>query len=446
LLESIPIRFRLAIGGVILVALSLLAVERQVSASLTEELDRERMQVQSVTALYETARSAHIQMLERWLSPVSEQAARENVILERMNRVRSLAVAFADVPPLTPEEPAIRGKLLASVAAWSNRVQQALVSADGPEYRRELDQYLNAIERDAGNTLRLAATAGERTRTNAGRLARLQTLIHLAILASVTVLAGLALWTFREQSRLGASLREAESARRRQEETTRMRSQFFANMSHELRTPLVTIRGVATVLGERTGDVEVQEAGLRIEREAHELLGSINNILDLAKLETGNVHLALENVSLSEVLTRCARRCEGLIGGKPVRLAITVAPTLPLVRGDFVKLQQIFTNLFANAIKFTQQGEVNVTARSEADGIVVEVADSGVGIRAEALERIWRPFEQADGDTTRRFGGTGLGLSIVKSLVDLMGGQVTVQSQVGSGTTFRVRLPAGGSP
>jgi signal transduction histidine kinase len=239
---------------------------------------------------------------------------------------------------------------------------------------------------------------------------------------------------------LDGKLQEAEAARRHEERASQMRSRFFSHMSHELRTPLVTIRGLASLMADRTNDVVVQDTALRIEREAHELIDTINNVLDAAKLEAGGLRLTLEDVDLREVLTRCVTRCEGLVGTKPVQLVTLVEPGLPRLRSDFVKLQQVFTNLLANAFKFTEAGSVRIEARAQDDGVVVEVADTGVGIPPEALARIWSPFEQADGGIERRFGGTGLGLSIVKGIVALLQGTITVHSEPGVGTTFRVAL------
>jgi signal transduction histidine kinase len=239
---------------------------------------------------------------------------------------------------------------------------------------------------------------------------------------------------------LDLKLQEAEAARRHEERASQMRSRFFSHMSHELRTPLVTIRGLASLMADRTTDIVVQDTALRIEREARELIGTISNVLDAAKLEAGGIRLVLEDVDVGEVLARCVTRCEGLVGDKPVQLAVTIAPGLPRLRTDFVKLQQVFTNLLANACKFTEKGWVRIDARLQDDGVVVDVSDTGVGIPSEALARIWSPFEQADGRIERRFGGSGLGLSIVSGLVALLQGTITVQSELGVGTTFRVTL------
>lgn len=165
-------------------------------------------------------------------------------------------------------------------------------------------------------------------------------------------------------------------------------------------------------------------------------------MLDAAKLKSGQVQLLMEDVQLGEVLGRCVSRCSPLIGGKEVELVVELEPELPRSRSDFVKLQQVFTNLIANAIKFTERGRVTIRAtRAGPREIVVDVEDTGVGIAPEALDAIWAPFEQADQMVTRRFGGTGLGLSIVRTLLPLLQASVAVHSAPRVGTRFSVTLP-----
>jgi signal transduction histidine kinase len=433
---------RLGILCGIAAALGLLAFERTYARRVEDAAEAQSRYVNGLAQMSGTVRDAHAAMLERWLGPLSERGAREPAIFARVEEVRKASASFANLPALLPEEPAVRQRVLVSVAAWSNRVQQAIAAADGPEYAAELRQYVGAISADSERIGSLAGSAGHAAKTQAGRLRYLQSVLQASLLGITAALAGLTIVGSRQRRRVEIRWRLAEAARAEQERLTHLRSQFFTNMSHELRTPLVSIRGVADELAEKTGDVFVQDAALRIAREAQELLGTINNILDAAKLETGTVPISIEDVSLAEVLGRCARRCEPLIGGRPVEIAVSVPEDTPRVRADFVKLQQVFTNLIANAVKFTPEGRVDVRARREGEQVVVEVADTGVGIPAEAIERIWQPFEQADGGTERRFGGTGLGLSIVKSLVGLMRSEVAVESTEGQGTTFRVTLPA----
>jgi two-component system, sensor histidine kinase and response regulator len=223
---------------------------------------------------------------------------------------------------------------------------------------------------------------------------------------------------------------------------------ILTSMSHELRTPLVAIRGFASDVEEHPGvDDTVRERARRIHQEARTLLGMINNILDAAKIEAGQVQLLFEDVSLDAVLRRCVARCQGLLRDKTVALSLSVPEGTPPVRADFVKLQQVFINLISNALKFTEKGRVRVHVRGEKDvpeGMVaVEIEDTGIGIAPETLRRIWTPFQQADASVSRQYGGTGLGLSIVRGIVELHGGTIGVRSTPGVGSTFTVLLPRG---
>ncbi|HVY47366.1 MAG TPA: HAMP domain-containing sensor histidine kinase, partial [Minicystis sp.] len=238
------------------------------------------------------------------------------------------------------------------------------------------------------------------------------------------------------------------AAQRAEAETrARLRNEFFAGMSHELRTPLSAALGFAASL--RAGgqdEAAVVDVGARIETVCRDLLGIINNILDAAKLESGHVELLVEDVDVGEAIRRVMRKCEPLAAGKPLALDVDVSPDVPRVRADFVKLQQVLTNLVANAIKFTDRGAVRVAARRDGALVAIEVADTGSGIAPAALAGIWTPFRQADGSIARRYGGSGLGLSIVKGLVTLMRGSVDVRSTEGAGSVFTVRLPAADAP
>jgi signal transduction histidine kinase len=215
-------------------------------------------------------------------------------------------------------------------------------------------------------------------------------------------------------------------------------------MSHELRSPLVAIRGmIAAVSDDSAASEQARAVANDVNREAGELLELINNILDAAKLEARQVSLLFEPVDVAAVLERCILRGRALARGKEVTLVEELAPALPPVQGDFVKLQQIFTNLIANAVKFTERGRVTVRTHASHDGVLVEIADTGVGMTPDQQQRIWHPFQQGDGGIARKHGGTGLGLAIVKGLVDLHRGSIAVESKAGVGTTFRVTLPRG---
>jgi signal transduction histidine kinase len=231
-------------------------------------------------------------------------------------------------------------------------------------------------------------------------------------------------------------------------ESNRLKSDFLATMSHELRTPLNSILGFSEVL---LSSNQLGEKQLRwvqnIQSSGDQLLNLINDILDLAKIEAGKMQLRLEEFSLHDV-------CEGLLSmfrplaeKKNIDLRDQVGPDIPLLRQDPGKLQQILSNLLSNAIKFTPEGgRVHLKAETDAVHVVLTVTDTGVGIAPEDQELVFEKFRQAGNPLTREHAGTGLGLSIVRELCKLLGGEVTLQSELGRGSSFTVRLPLQLSP
>ncbi|HKI34119.1 MAG TPA: HAMP domain-containing sensor histidine kinase [Gemmataceae bacterium] len=226
-------------------------------------------------------------------------------------------------------------------------------------------------------------------------------------------------------------------------ESNRLKGDFLATMSHELRTPLNSILGFSEVLVSSNGLTEKQQRWVRnIQSSGERLLNLINDILDLAKIEAGKMQVRLSEFSASDV-------CEGLLAmfrplaeKKNIELRHQLDQGIPLLRQDVVKLQQLLSNLLSNAIKFTPEGG-RVLLRAEADPlcIVLTVTDTGVGIAPEEQELVFEKFRQSGNPMTREHAGTGLGLSIVRELSKLLGGEVTLQSELGRGSTFTVRLP-----
>jgi signal transduction histidine kinase len=226
-------------------------------------------------------------------------------------------------------------------------------------------------------------------------------------------------------------------------ESNRLKGDFLATMSHELRTPLNSILGFSEVLGSVDGltDKQLRWVG-NIRTSGEQLLALINDVLDLAKIEAGKMEVRPSEFSVYDV-------CEGLLTmfrpmaeKKNIDLRGTLAPGIPLMRQDVIKLRQILSNLLSNAVKFTPEGG-RVLLKGEAEGgfIVLTVSDTGVGIAADEQELVFEKFRQAGNPLTREHAGTGLGLSIVRELSKLLGGDVTLQSELGRGSTFTVRLP-----
>jgi signal transduction histidine kinase len=226
-------------------------------------------------------------------------------------------------------------------------------------------------------------------------------------------------------------------------ESNRLKSDFLATMSHELRTPLNSILGFSEVL--LTGEplTEKQHRWVRnVQTSGERLLNLINDILDLAKMEAGKMHLRLEEFSIYDVCDGLVNMFRPLAEKKNIDLRVQVAPDIGLLRQDVVKLQQILSNLLSNAVKFTPEGgRVLLKSEVEGSGMVLTVTDTGVGIAVEEQELVFEKFRQSGNPLTREHAGTGLGLSIVRELSKLLGGEVTLQSELGRGSTFTVRLP-----
>jgi two-component system sensor histidine kinase BarA len=227
-------------------------------------------------------------------------------------------------------------------------------------------------------------------------------------------------------------------------DSNRLKSEFLATMSHELRTPLHSILGFSEVLGSSAGLTDKQQRWARnIHSSGEQLMALIGDILDLAKIEAGKMQVSLDTFDTADV-------CEGLLTmfrpmaeKKNIDLRGVFAPGMPKMRQDMVKMQQILNNLLSNAIKFTPEGgRVVLKADVEGPFVVLTVQDTGVGIAPEEQELVFEKFRQGAGNLmTREHGGTGLGLSIVRELSKLLGGEVTLQSELGRGSTFTVRLP-----
>ena len=238
--------------------------------------------------------------------------------------------------------------------------------------------------------------------------------------------------------------REIEEKRRELEIASEHKSQFLANMSHELRTPLNAILGYTElVLDNIYGEVpeKLRTVLDRVERNGRHLLALINDILDLSKIEAGQLSLALNPYSMEDVVQTVISAVESLAKEKNLTLKATISPDLPPGEGDEQRITQTLLNLVGNAIKFTEAGEIHVHVTLSDGAFLVSVSDSGVGISQEHQDKIFEEFHQADTSSTRKTGGTGLGLAIAKRMIEMHGGQIGVQSNLGKGSTFWFRLP-----
>ncbi|KUR72786.1 hypothetical protein AQZ52_06070 [Novosphingobium fuchskuhlense] len=235
-----------------------------------------------------------------------------------------------------------------------------------------------------------------------------------------------------------------EHARDLAEEASKTKADFLANMSHELRTPLNAIIGYSQILQEdfeETGHSDYIEDLKRIESAGKHLLGLINDVLDLSKIDSGRMDLYLEAVVVSRLMDEVFSLTKPLATTRSNRLTFSVPDNLPILHTDFVKLKQCLLNLVSNACKFTDGGDIAVRAWAADDEIFFDVTDTGIGMTQAQTEKLFQPFTQADPSTTRQFGGTGLGLAITQRLCRHMGGDVSLESSPGVGSTFTIRLP-----
>ena len=249
--------------------------------------------------------------------------------------------------------------------------------------------------------------------------------------------------------------RELEAAKLQAESASKAKSDFLANMSHELRTPMNSVIGFSRALGDgMAGPVtgEQKEYLNDILESGWHLLGIINELLDLAKIEAGKIELEYSDVPVAELIDRSLMLFRERFLQHDMRITVEVAPGIDSVRGDYQRLRQILINLLGNALKFTPAGG-SIAVRAHIDGdvdggpaLVVSVADTGIGIKPADLERIFQPFEQAEPLMTKKYEGTGLGLALSKTLVELHGGTIRVESVEGKGSVFSFAIPLAGPP
>jgi signal transduction histidine kinase len=225
---------------------------------------------------------------------------------------------------------------------------------------------------------------------------------------------------------------------------SRLKSDFVATMSHELRTPLNVIVGYNDLLLDGAfGEVTEEQADplRRVENSARQLLDLINTTLDVSRLEAGRLPLNMEDVEPVALLREINAETRDLQERAGLEFVWDIAPTLPLLRTDPMKLKVVLKNLIGNAVKFTEHGSVTVSAQRHDGTVEFRVSDTGIGIPPEAQTVIFEPFRQGDSSTTRRHGGVGLGLYIARRLLEMLGGKIEVHSEPGKGATFRVSLP-----
>jgi signal transduction histidine kinase len=291
-----------------------------------------------------------------------------------------------------------------------------------------------------------------------------RSLLTVPILREQDIMGGLTVWrrqvgefdpevvqllqTFATQSALAIHnarlFREIQEKGRQLELASKYKSQFLASMSHELRTPMNAVLGYTRMLLMNVyGELpeKVRDVHQRIDKSGRHLLGLINDVLDFSKIEAGQLNLTINPYSIKDVIQAVVTSTQSLATEKNLSLKITVPADLPAVSGDERRISQVLLNLVGNAIKFTDAGEVRIDAALENGALAVSVSDTGPGIPPSDMENIFEEFRQAEGSLAQKKGGTGLGLAIAKKIVEMHGGKIWVESEVGKGSKFTFSLP-----
>jgi two-component system, cell cycle sensor histidine kinase PleC len=380
---------------------------------------------------------ARVSRLERQLRAAIENFSGPFALWDARRRLLLWNQSFADAFKLGPELLRPRASYEAIAAASSAQIRRERHDPSNPDVRViELahGEWLHIVERRAADggiiTVGVDITPLKRKEEE---LARNERRLSDALSRAES-----------QEYRIKALAREAHEERQKAEEASRAKSTFLANMSHELRTPLNAVIGFSEIMAkELFGPLpndQYKQYSTDIFDSGNHLLELINDILDMAKIEAGKLTLAPKPLDPMVAIEQAVRLTKRKAEEKGLSVVVD-AENVPEIEADHRAVKQILLNLLSNAVKFTEQGAIMVHARGNANGLTLRVVDTGCGIPPEHLPRLARPFEQVEQELTRNTGGTGLGLALTKSLTEMHGGKLSIQSEVGRGTIVTITLP-----
>lgn len=417
--------------------------------SATTELERQFKRVRQAELKSRRERDRLNLILENVGDPILVTDDQSNIML--MNRE---AERLFDIPPGT----GLRSRRRLDVRANDTKFSSFILDfALSPDNTRETQFDLR--EPETGREFSAEVVSGKVLNEN-GELAAIVSVVHDRTkvvenerLASELVILNESL---EDRVREGTLVleernRQLEWQREELERAYRLKSQFLASMSHELRTPINALLGYTSLMRDQIYGAlnrRQEEALGRMYSASQHLLELVNDILDLAKIEAGKMPVNIESVDVGLIIREVSQTVEPMVRRKHLDYLLDLNPELPIIRTDRTKVKQVVLNLLSNAVKFTHEGSVAVSTAvaSEGDGVLIDVTDTGIGIREEDLDKIFEDFRQVDQSSTREYGGTGLGLSISQKLLNLLGGSMRVESRVGQGSRFIVWLPRESDP
>ncbi len=417
--------------------------------SATTELERQFKRVRQAEIKSRRERDRLNLILENVGDPILVTDDQSNIIL--MNRE---AERLFDIPAGTGLRARRRQDVRANDTKFSSFISDFALS---PDSTREAQFALT--EPESGKEFSAEVVSGKVLNEN-GEMAAIVSVVHdlTKVVENERLASELVILNESLEDRIREGMlaleernRQLEWQRQELERAYRLKSQFLASMSHELRTPINALLGYTSLMRDQIyGELNrrQEEALARMYTASQHLLELVNDILDLAKIEAGKMPVNIETVDVGMIIREVSQTVEPMVRRKHLDYVVDLDPALPVIRTDRTKVKQVVLNLLSNAVKFTHEGSVSVSTSTSpsGDGILIDVADTGIGIREEDLGKIFEDFRQVDQSSTREYGGTGLGLSISRKLLHLLGGTMRVESKVGEGSRFTVWLPRESHP